>query len=200
MTAIQTALLQIKQYFLDLGLVLGISIVTNFWNAISAEFNIVLVAHIIVLLLVSLLVRQLGRWIGEEIDQLSDIEFMHRFPCERHVFEKLKIIETHGLLYTPNYDYIPYDTNKIKIYSNFFGLHTTETFEMLVKYNSVTLQNIHGSYASSVTYEYDGTAIVGQWMVKPKGFRRLFAIIFIKVAAKQIKKDFQRFVDKSKGE
>lgn len=196
MTALQTTLLQIKQYFLDLGLVLGVSIVTNFWNAIESEFNIVLVAHIIVLLLVSLLVRQLGRWIGEEIDALSDIEFMARFECDREVFEKLKKIETHGLLYTPNYDYQVYDTNKIKVYSNFYGLHTTETFELLVHKESVTLNNIHGSYASSVTYEYDGSAIIAQWMVKPKGFRRAFAIIFVKSAASTIRKDFQKFVDK----
>lgn len=198
MTAIHTALIQVKQYALDLALVLGVSVFTNFWRAISDELNIVLIAHLIVLLIVALIVRLLGRWIGEEIDEMSDIEFMKRYDCQYNVFEKLTDIRTHGLLYTPNYDYNVYDRNKIKVYSNVLGIHSTETFEFTHTAKTVSLRNIHGSYQSSVSYEWDGSGIVAQWIVKPKGFRRAFALVFGKKAAKDIKADFQKFVDKNK--
>ena len=197
-TTIHAAFVQAKQYFLDLGIVLGVSVFTSFWNAISDELNIVLIAHLIVLLIVSLIVKQLSRWIGEEIDELSDIEFMKRYECQYNVFEKLTDIRTHGLLYAPNYDYDVYDSNKIKVYSNVMGIRSTETFEFTHTAKIVSLRNIHGSYQSSVSYEWDGSGIVAQWIVKPKGFRRAFALIFGKKAAKDIKADFQKFVDKNK--
>lgn len=197
-TFIHTAIIQIKQYALDLGLVLGVSFVTNFWHAISEELNITLVAHVIVLLIVAVFVKIVGRWIGEQIDDLSDIEFMRRFPCERPVFELLKKPGTHGLMYRPNIGYLPYDGNKIKIISKVFGIKTTETFEVIVKEDSVVLKNISGKYESSVTYEYDGTAIIGHWLAKPKGLRRAIALLFASKVEKDIVQDFQNYVNQNK--
>lgn len=196
MTSIHTAFVATKQYFLDLGLVLGVSFLTNFWHALSDEFNILMVAHAIVLLIVAIFVKVVGRWIGEQIDDLSDIEFMHRFPCDRSKFDLLKNIHTHGLLYTPNIAYIPYDGNKIKISSKVLWIKTIETFELQDKGDTVVLKNISGKYESSVTYEWYGDGIAAHWIAKPKGLRRAFSLLFAKKAERDIIKDFQSFVDK----
>lgn len=205
MTAIHNAIINLKQYLVELSLVLTISSLSAFdkiMYAIKNELNEVLIGHIIVgaicTLIIRIIVLVFGRWIGEEIDEMSDIEFMKRYDCQYNVFEKLTDIRTHGLLYTPNYDYDVYDRNKIKVYSNVLGIHSTETFEFTHTAKTVSLRNIHGSYQSSVSYEWDGSGIVAQWIVKPKGFRRAFALVFGKKAAKNIKADFQKFVDKNK--
>lgn len=198
MTSIHTALISIKQYTLDLCLVLGVSFFTNFWHAIESELNIVLVAHIIVLLIVSVFVRIVGRWIGEHIEEMSDVEFMERFICDRPVFELLKIPATHGTMYRPNVSYIVYDRNKLKVHSKFMGIKTIETFEVQDKGDTVILKNISGKYESSVTYEYDGSAIVVNWVAKPKGLRRAITLLLYKVAKRTTIEDFQKFVDKNK--
>lgn len=198
MTTFQTAIFQVKQYFLDVGLVIGVSLITNFWHAISDELNLVLVAHTIVLLVVSVLVRILGRWIGEHIDEMSDLDFMESFVCDRSTFELLKNIDVHGRMYKPNIDHMVYDRNKIKIYSKFFGIKTVETFELIVSMDSVVLKNISGKYESSVTYEYEGSAIIAHWIAKPKGLRRALGLFFSNAAMRNMKADVQKFVNDNK--
>ncbi len=197
MTQVQLAMFQAKQYFIDFGLVLGVSFVTNFWHAISDELNIVLVAHIIVLLIVSVLVRIVGRWIGEHIDELSDVEFMERFPCDRETFRLLAITETHGSMYRQNKSHLV-EGNTIKINSHFMGMETIETFEVIDKGDIIVLKNVSGKYESSATYEYDGTGIVAHWVAKPKGLRRAISLFLYSLAKKTIVEDFQKFVDKNK--
>lgn len=198
MTTLHATFIHIKHYFLDLGLVLGVSVFTNFWHAISDELNIVLVAHSIVLLIVSVLLKIVVRWIGEEIEVLSDIDYMRNFECERNVFELLKQPETHGKMYKENKDSMVFDHNKIKICSNFMGIKTVEIFEVQDKGDTVVLKNISGKYESSVTYEFEGSGIIAHWVAKPKGLRRAIGLLFSNLVIKNLVKDFQSFIDKNK--
>lgn len=183
-----------KQYLLDFGVVLGLSFFSKFWYALSNEFSVVLVAHIFVLILIAIFVRLVGRWIGEEIDMFSDVEFMEYFVCDRSVFEKLKDPHTHGGLYRQNYSWIIYDKDKLKVLSKFMWIKTTETFQVIDKGDTVVLKNISGKYESYVTYEYDGFGIVGHWVAKPKGIRRAMALLLVGVAKKSVIEDFKKFI------
>lgn len=189
-------LFQIKQYFIDLSVVLGLSFFSKFWYALTNEFSVVLVAHIVVLTIVAIFVRLVGRWIGEEIDMISDVQFMERFPCERSVFEKLKDPNTHGTLYRQNINHTVYDKYKLKVDSKFMGINTVETFQVIDKGETVVLENISGKYESYVTYEWDGSGIVGHWVTKPKGIRRAMSLLLYNVAKRSVIEDFKKFVSK----
>lgn len=189
-----STLFQIKQYALDFGVVLGLSFFSKFWYALSNEISVVLVAHIFVLLFVAVLVRLLGRWIGEEIDSFSDVEFMKTFPCEKKVFELLKDPNTHGKLFRQNIDYKVFDVDKLKVISKFMWIETIETFQLIDKGDTVILKNISGKYESSATYEYNGSAIVGNFISKPKGIRRVMGLLFFGIAKRTVIEDFSKFV------
>lgn len=186
----------LKQYLLDFGVVLGLSFFSKFWYALTNEFSVVLIAHVFVLSVVAIFVRLVGRWIGEEIDMFSDVEFMGYFPCKREVLERLKDPNSHGKMYRQNYDYFIFDKTKLKVYSKFMGIKTVETFQVIDNGDSVELKNISGKYESYVTYEYDGFGIVGHWVAKPKGVRRAMASLLYRVAKKTVIEDFNKFVNK----
>ncbi len=194
MTTVQAVTIQVKQFILDFGIVLGLSFFSKFWYALSNEFSVVLVAHIFVLILIAIFVRLVGRWIGEEIDMFSDVEFMAYFPCERSVFERLKDPEVHGTLYRQNKSHQVYDKDKLKVYSKFMWIKTVETFQVIDKGDTVVLQNISGKYESYVTYKYNGFGIVGHWVAKPKGIRRAIALLLVGVAKKSVIEDFKKFI------
>ncbi len=200
MTALIQTIIQVKKfaisYSYDLLVLLGLSFFSKFWYALTNEFSVVLVAHIFVLCVVAIFVRLVGRWIGEEIDSFSDVEFMARFECDREVFERLKDPNTHGKMYRQNYDYFIFDQTKLKVFSKFMGIKTVETFQVIDKGDTVVLKNISGKYESYVTYEYDGSGIVGHWVAKPKGIRRAMALLLYRVAKRSVIEDFTKFVNK----
>lgn len=196
--AVIHAAIQLKKFCIsygyDFAVVLGLSFFSKFWYALSNEFSVVLVAHVFVLIIVAILVRLVGRWIGEEIDMFSDVEFMAYFVCDRSVFERLKDPEVHGTLYRQNKSHQVYDKDKLKVYSKFMWIKTVETFQVIDNGDTVVLQNISGKYESYVTYEYDGFGIVGHWVAKPKGIRRAMALLLVGVAKKAVIEDFNKFV------
>ncbi len=196
MTTAQAITIHVKQYLLDFGVVLGLSFFSKFWYALTNEFSVVLIAHVFVLSVVAIFVRLVGRWIGEEIDSLSDVEFMEIFPCDRSVFELFKDPNTHGKMFRQNLSYRVYDNDKIKVESKFIGIKTTEVFQLIVNEDTVVLKNISGKYESSATYEYDGANIVGHFVSKPKGIRRVMALLFFRFAKKTIVEDITKFVNK----
>ncbi len=186
----------LKQYVLDFTVVLGLSFFSKFWYALTNEFSVVLVAHVFVLSVVAIFVRLVGRWIGEEIDSYSDVEFMARFECERSVFDRLKDPNTHGTLYRQNINHFVFDGNKLRVDSKFMWIKTVETFQVIDRGDVVELKNIGGKYESYVTYEFDGSGIVGHWVAKPKGIRRAMALLLYKVAKRSVIEDFTKFVNK----
>lgn len=200
---IKLLLIQVKEYLIDLGVVLSLSSLSfneKLWYAIKNELNEVLLAHLIVFATVALIIRLFafifGRWISEEIDAYSDVEFMNRFECERVVFESLKDPHTHIKMYRQNISGFVYDRDKVKIFSKFIGIKTTETFQVIDNGDSVVLKNISGKYESYVTYEFDGSGIVGHWVAKPKGLRRAMSLVLYNVAKRSVLEDFEKFVNK----
>lgn len=203
MTTVHATLINLKLFFVsaikltgDFGLVLMISFWVRLWTELVAEFNVVLAVKLIIVLLLTLTARQLGRWIGEELDDLSDIKFKEYFPCSRNVFELLKDPNSHGLMYKQNYDY-EVDGNKINVYSKVLGIKTIEEFELIVNKDSVELKNIGGKFESNVTYSYDGFGIKGHWTAKPRGLRRALSLVISGVVKKGVVRDFNKFVKKN---
>lgn len=189
----------LKEYTKDFVLVFVLGEVTNFWAALKTEINWMWVAHLIGLLMSALFVKViakiLARWISEHIEEMSDLDFMHEFKATWETFEKLKSIDVHGKMYRPNYSYIIYDRNKLKVLSKFMWIKTSETFEVVIDTNTVALKNISGKYDSELVYEFNGTHIIAHWMAKPKGLRRAITLLFKSQAMKLTIEDFQNFVD-----
>lgn len=195
---IQNFIFELKDIGKNFILLFGMSFLTNFWVSLKNEFSIMWLAHIVALLLAAIIVKILARWIGEHIEEMSDIEFMHVFTCDRKVHDLLKDPHAHGLMYRANKDYIVYDTNKLKVFSKFMLMKTTETFEVIVSENVVKLKNISGKYESEVVYEYANGLIIAHWIAKPKGLRRAITLFFAGIGKRYIIEDFQKFVDKNK--
>lgn len=193
---VSNAALEIKQYFGDLLIVLGVSYVTQLWHAIKAEADVFLVAHLVVTMALLIFVRIVGRWVAEEIDDISNVDYIQFFPARPEAFEALKDIEVHKKMYRQNIGGEIYDTNKLKIYSKFIGIKSMETFEVIITDNVVKLVNVSGSYESSVTYERGEFGITANWIAKPRGIRRALILFFRNHALKTTIEDFKKFCSK----